>query len=224
MFFSVFSTRRYPSNHIETSSVAPETPFLASSKRTFLAKKQQRQEVIHLRWHVMGTFETGCFHPSSSVWPPFLWGFLDFFWRFNSIQHVVYRFIHVGQSKKSFKPSGGTHLEGTRAQKKDGWMKKRRSSFDGEKIWGKNMKHISQGFTMFQWFNLMRLVHHVISHPWESLWEASTVAVADNSFWSKATTWWVWHGESTWNLPICDSCDLFAFSHSVFRSFFIFFP
>ena len=115
MVFSVFSSviQCFQQDDIEETTRHLKLLLLASSKRAFLAKKQQRQEVIH--WTMtfdgefLGTSFLGCLKQQlfPPVWPVSILSFNT--WRLS---------IHLGQSKKSFKPSGGTYLEGARGFEK----------------------------------------------------------------------------------------------------------
>ena len=206
--FPVFSTRRYRSNH-----TAPQAPPFGQFQARLPGKEAATSggdPLDHdIWWGIFGHIFLGCL--KQQQFPP-VWPF------FNSIRtRGVCRFIYVGQSKKSFKPSGGTYLEGASIWKSTVGWNHGETVLMGENMGEKNPWRVyiclyiythniyiyPRGSTCFNDSIWWDLVHQdVISMSWESLWEASTVAVAENSFWSKATTWWVWHGESTWNLSI----------------------
>lgn len=132
---------------------------LASSKRAFLAKKQQRQEVIHSPWHLMGTF----------------WGHLFGLFETTTVSTCLANFqfysntvafVDSSRPKQEKLQTVRWHLP---------WRRKRfwKSTVGwnhGENVlMGENMEeknpwriyilyiyNISQKFNMFQWFNLMR--------------------------------------------------------------------
>lgn len=214
--FPVFSTRRYRSNH-----TAPQAP---SFFRQFQARLPGKEATT-----------SGGDPLDHDIW----WGiFGDIFWAVwnNNSFHLFGPFpilsntwrlsIHLGQSKKSFKPSGGTYLEGARGFEQVLPLDVAKQ-FWWEKIWRKNTHeeyiyilyiiayiYISQKFNMFQWFNLMRFG--------TSRCHQYVLGIAVGGFHGGSggeqllvqsyNLRWVWHGESTWNLSICDSCDLLAFS------------